>query len=68
MLLNELLKEHRKVENQSAEIGGQRNKIESLESTVAKQQEQIEALMNGLRKVSAEMALTNRARKVATNQ
>src|SRR5205807_9899679 len=40
MLLNEFLKEHRKVEEQGA--------------TIAKQQKQIEALTTGLQKVSAQ--------------
>jgi uncharacterized coiled-coil protein SlyX len=41
MLLNEFLKEHRKIEEQ--------------EATIAKQQKQIDALTVGLRKVSAQV-------------
>jgi hypothetical protein len=44
MLLNEFLKEHRKVEG--------------LESTIAKQEKQIEALASGLRRVNAQVEVT----------
>ena len=54
MLLNEFLKEHRKVEEQGA--------------TIAKQQKQIEALAAGLQKVSAQIEMTRPARKVAENR
>ena len=47
MLLNEFLKEHRKVEEQGAYF----------ESKLAKQQKQIEALSAGLQKVSAAVEL-----------
>ena len=55
MLLNEFLKEHRKVEK--------------LETTVARQQKQIEALTAGLQKVSAQLELNKTApRRVLNNQ
>ena len=54
MLLNEFLKEHRKVEG--------------LESTIAKQEKQIEALASGLRRVSAEVQMSKpTAQVVVTN-
>jgi Chaperone of endosialidase len=46
MVLNEFLKEHRKVEEQDRKLNEQG-------ATIAKQQKQIEALMTGLQKVSA---------------
>ncbi|HJW39523.1 MAG TPA: tail fiber domain-containing protein [Candidatus Udaeobacter sp.] len=49
MLLNEFLKEHRKVEQQD-------RKLERQEATIAKQQKQIDALTAGLQKVSAQLA------------
>ena len=55
MLLNEFLKEHRKVQEQGA--------------TIAKQQKQIEALATGLQKVSDELELSKPAlRTVGNNQ
>ena len=54
MLLNEFLKEHRKVE--------------TLEGTVQQQQKQIEALAAGLQKVTARVKLSNEVRRVANDQ
>src|SRR5438876_2799890 len=54
MLLNEFLKEHRKVED--------------LKSTVAKQEKQIEALTTGLQKVSAQVEMNKPTPKVVANQ
>jgi len=48
MLLNEFLKEHRKVEQQD-------RRLEQQERTIAKQQKQIEALTAGLQKVSTQL-------------
>ena len=53
MLLNEFLKEHRKVE--------------SLEADAARQQKQIEALTAGLQKVSAQLEASNPAPQVVNN-
>ena len=53
MLLNEFLKEHRKVEK--------------LEATVAEQQKQIKALAAGLEKVNAMVEMTKPAPEVASN-
>ena len=55
MLLNEFLKEHRKVEK--------------LEATAAEQQKAIEALTSGLQKVNAQLELSKpQAKTVANNQ
>jgi predicted ribosome quality control (RQC) complex YloA/Tae2 family protein len=67
MLLNEFLKEHKKVEEQGREMNKQKTTITQLESTIAEQHEsfesklaqqekQIEALTSGLQKVSAQLA------------
>ena len=50
MLLNEFLKEHRKVEEQDAKIPKQ-------DSVIARQQKQIEALTATVQKVSDQIAL-----------
>jgi len=53
MLLNEFLKEHRKVKK--------------LESTVVQQQKKIEALTVGLQKVSAQIKVSKPAPQVVNN-
>ena len=60
MLLNEFLKEHRKVEKQEATIT-------QLKSTVAHQQKQIEALTAGLQKVSDQLELSKPVPQMASN-
>ncbi len=57
MLLNEFLKEHRKVEQQRKDF----------EAALAKQQKQIEALTAGLQKVSAELELSKTASQALLN-
>jgi len=52
MLLNEFLKEHRKVEEQGAMIAKQQKQIAAQQANAAQQQQQIEALAAGLQKVS----------------
>jgi uncharacterized coiled-coil protein SlyX len=68
MLLNEFLKEHRKVEEQDHRIQQQEATITQLKSTVAKQeaaaakqQKQIEVLTPGLQKVSAQVEMSKPA-------
>ena len=56
MLLNEFLKEHRKVQEQEASITQLK---QDFRGTVAQQQKQIEALTAGLQKVSAQLAAAN---------
>ncbi len=53
MLLNEFLKEHRKVEE--------------LEANATRQQKQIDALTAGLQKVSAQIEMSKPARQMALN-
>jgi hypothetical protein len=57
MLLNEFLKEHRKVEQQRKDF----------EAALARQQKQIEALAVGLQKVSAQLEMSKQAAKVANS-
>jgi uncharacterized coiled-coil protein SlyX len=62
MLLNEFLKEHRKVKKQETTIS-------QLKSMVAQQQKQIEALTTGLQKVTDQLELSKSApRTVLNNQ
>jgi hypothetical protein len=60
MLLNEFLKEHRKVEGLEATVAGQQK---SFESKIAEQNRQIEALTSGLRKVTAQIEITKAVQK-----
>ena len=60
MLLNEFLKEHRRVEEQDHKIGKQ-------EATIAKQQKQIEALTAGLQRVSAQVEMSRPAAQMVLN-
>ena len=73
MLLNEFLKEHRKVEQQEATIVGLKSMVaqqqRDFQTTIAQQQKQIEALTAGLQKVSAPLELSKPApRTVLNNQ
>ena len=71
MLLNEFLKEHRKVEEQQATItelkSTEAQQQKDLQATVAHQQKQIETLSAGLQKVSAQIELSKAARQVVKN-
>ena len=60
MLLNEFLKEHRKVEEQEG-------RLQKQEAAIAKQQQQIEALTTGLQKVSDELRVSKPAPKLVAN-
>jgi Chaperone of endosialidase len=65
MLLNEFLKEHRKVEQQDATIAQLR---QDFQSRLAEQQKKIEALTKGLEKVNAELEVTKPVpQRVAVN-
>jgi len=64
MLLNEFLKEHRKVEEQEATLTKQQGEFES---TIADQRKQIEALTAGLQKVSAQVELKQPSLQMALN-
>jgi hypothetical protein len=64
MLLNEFLKEHRKVEELEATVAQQQK---SFQAKFAKQEKQIEALTSGLQKISAQIEATKPERQVAAN-
>jgi hypothetical protein len=71
MLLNEFLKEHKKVEQQDGRIREQETIITQLRSdlqaTANSQQKQIEALTADLQKVSAQLELNRRAPQTLLN-
>ena len=73
MLLNEFLKEHRKVDKQQAMIAELKSTFASqsknFEVTIANQQKEIEALTVGLEKVSAQVGLNAlKAKAIASGQ
>jgi hypothetical protein len=55
MLLNEFLKEHRKVEEQGSQIAKQDYKVQTLETTVTNQQTQIKLLTTALKAQAAQI-------------
>ena len=78
MLLNEFLKEHRKVEEQEAMISQVKSTLakqdttiaqqqKDFQSTIAQQQKEIKALTAGLQKVSDELVLSKPAPQMASN-
>jgi uncharacterized coiled-coil protein SlyX len=67
MLLNEFLKEHRKVEEQERKLSEQDRKVHDQETAVAKQQKQIEALTAGLQRVSAQVEMSSPAPQIVVN-
>ena len=82
MLLNEFLKEHRKVQEQEATITQLKSTVaqqqkdlqataaqqrKEFESKIAKQQKQIEALTAGLQKVSAQVEMNKPAPQTVLN-
>jgi len=78
MLLNEFLKEHRKVEEQQVRITELNSRVakqealaaqqeKSFQSKLAEQDKQIEALTSGLEKVSAQLEMTKSAPQVVSN-
>jgi uncharacterized coiled-coil protein SlyX len=78
MLLNEFLKEHRKMEEQDATITQLKSTVAQQEATIAKlkqdfqsklaeQQKQIKALTSGLEKVSAQLEASKPAPQVVNN-
>ena len=75
MLLNEFLKEHRRVEEQGATIAQQRKDFASelarqrnaFEEKLGQQQKQIEALTATVQKVSDQVALSKPAPRLVAN-
>jgi uncharacterized coiled-coil protein SlyX len=75
MLLNEFLKEHRKVEQQEQKLARQETTIAQLksavtkqEATTAEQRKEIAALTAGLQRVSAQVEMSRLAPHVVVNQ
>jgi hypothetical protein len=64
MLLNEFLKQHRKVEQLEATVAKQQ---EDFQAAAVQQQKQIEALTAGLQKVSAQIEASKFASQVVNN-
>ena len=67
MLLNEFLKEHRKVEQQQATISRLESAVAKQQANAAKQQNQLEALARGLQKLSAQVELSKSAPQAVLN-
>jgi uncharacterized coiled-coil protein SlyX len=67
MLLNEFIKEHRKVQEQETTIAQLKSTLAKQETVEAHQQEQIEALTAGLQKVSAQLEASKPAPQVVNN-
>jgi Chaperone of endosialidase len=67
MLLNEFLKEHRKVQEQERRSDLQDRQVQELEATVANQQKQIEALTTGLQKVSDQLETNKTATQIVVS-
>jgi hypothetical protein len=75
MLLNEFLKEHRRVEDQVRKLQRQESKaqerearLEKQDAIVTQQQKQIEALTAGLRKVSDQVELSKSSPQLVGNR
>lgn len=67
VLLNEFLKEHRKVQEQDATIAQVKSTAAKQEATIAQQQKQIKALSMGLQKVSAQIEANKFTTQTALN-
>ena len=68
MLLNEFLKEQRRVEEQDRKMQKQEATIGELKSTIAQQQKQIERLTSGLEKVSDKVDMSRHAPQIVDNR
>jgi trimeric autotransporter adhesin len=68
MLLNEFLKEHRKVEEQQAGLSEMKSTVAKQETLIAQQEKQIEALSATVRKVSEQVELSAPAPRMAANE
>src|SRR6266550_2970269 len=68
MLLNEFLKEHKKVEAQHGKIEKQEAAITELKSNLADQHKQIQTLIAGLQKVCTQVGVSAPAAKVVANK
>jgi len=67
MLLNEFLKEHRKVQELESKVAKQEAAAAKQDASMVRQQKQIEALTVGLQKVSAQLELHKAAPQTVLN-
>ena len=67
MLLNEFLKEHRRVQKLESTLARQETSAARQQAAIAVQQKQNDALTAGLQKVSAQLELSKPARQTALN-
>ena len=67
MLLNEFLKEHRKVEEQSGRIAAQDCKVQQLEATVAQLQLALKEQAAQIQKVSNQLNTQNPVQRVVAD-
>jgi uncharacterized coiled-coil protein SlyX len=67
MLLNEFLKEHKKVEEQQTTIAELKSTFAQQQESFAEQRAQIQALASGLQKMSAQMEMSNSTATVVAN-
>jgi len=67
MLLNEFLKEHKKVEQQQTVISQLESTVAKQEATATRQQKEIEVLTAGLQKVSTQLELSKAAPQTVLN-
>jgi len=68
MLLNEFLKEHRKVEQQDRKLQEQETRLEKQETAIVRQQQQIQALASTLEKVSDQLAVNKSGSLLIANK
>jgi septal ring factor EnvC (AmiA/AmiB activator) len=68
MLLNEFVKEHHKVEEQSSQIARQDRKLQKLDATVVQLHSALKEQAAQIRKVSDQLSATQPAPRLVTNQ
>ena len=68
MLLNEFIKEHRKVQEQQANITELKSTVARQEKSFAHQEAQIQALVSGLQSVSTQLQLNKPALRIVENK
>jgi uncharacterized coiled-coil protein SlyX len=68
MLLNEFLKEHRKVEEQQATIAELKSTVAQQQKRFARQDGQIQALTSGIQRVGAQVEMSKPAARIVANK
>jgi uncharacterized coiled-coil protein SlyX len=68
MLLNEFLKEHKKVQEQQATIAELKSTVPQQQKRFARQERQIQALTSGLQKVSAQVEMSKPTTRIVGNK